>query len=92
VSSLRDILEAFDRSWNPLCLSQLARDLGKPPAVVEGMLATLVDLELLVCLDQLDPCQDCPLQSDCRVLPVPDKVYARAEGKRLLPGRDGAGG
>lgn len=90
MTSLKDILEQFDRSGEPLCLSQLALDMGKPPAVIEGMLATLVDLELLVCLDQLDPCQQCPLQSECRILPVPDKVFARAKGRRQTEGGSGA--
>lgn len=78
MSSLKDVLYAFDQSGESMCLSQLALGLGKPPAVVEGMLTTLVDLGLLVCLDQIDPCQACPLQSDCRILPVPDKVYGKA--------------
>ena len=73
-----------------MCLSELARELGKPTSVLEGMLSTLVELGQLICVDQLDPCGGCPLQSDCRVLPVPERVYALANRTHQLAGGETA--
>jgi adenine-specific DNA glycosylase len=90
VSSLQELLHILHRSGEPMCLSELARELGKPISVLEGMLSTLVELGQLICVDQLDPCGECPLQSDCRVLPAPDRVYALASGTHRPEGSETA--
>ena len=81
MSSLQDILQILHQSGDPMCLSELAHALGKPTPVLEGMLSTLVRMGKLSRVTQLDPCGECPLQSDCRVLPVPEVVYALASSR-----------
>jgi hypothetical protein len=71
-----------------MCLSHLALELETPPAVLSGMLDTLVGMGLIARLDQLDTCGDCPLKFDCRVLPVPDRVYMKLIDRLPEPGGD----
>ena len=78
---LARILEAFEQAGEPMCVSQLAVELGKPPEVVGGMLDTLVELGLLRCLDGAGTCGVCPLQSSCRLLPAADRVFVRAAAR-----------
>ena len=66
---LTRVLALLAEQQGGLGVSEISRRLGLPPAVVTGMLATLVQRGRLVPLCAEDtPCGACPLQNQCNLL------------------------
>jgi predicted transcriptional regulator len=74
-SILAQILVEFDRERRPLSSRELASTFGKDIAVVEGMLETLVRSGRLVELGRDGPCDKCPAQGLCIVLPLEGRRF-----------------
>ena len=74
-SILAQILAEFDRERSPLSSHELASRFGKDLAVVEGMLEMLVSSGRLMELGSDGPCEQCPAQSLCIVLPLEGRRF-----------------
>jgi hypothetical protein len=66
---LRQILRLLGEQQGGLGVTEISRRLGVAPAVLEGMLETLVQRGRLVRLCAADtPCGACPLRPGCNLL------------------------
>ena len=72
---LAKILAEFDREQRPLSSRELASTFRKDLEVIEGMLETLVSSGRLVELGRDGPCDQCPAQGLCIVLPLGGRQY-----------------
>ncbi|MGB2896060.1 MAG: FeoC-like transcriptional regulator [Anaerolineales bacterium] len=83
---LAQILAEFDRERSPLSSRELASVLGKDLAAIEGMLETLVRSGRLVELGNDGPCDKCPAQGLCIVLPLEGRRFYLVphEGTEIL--------
>jgi len=72
---LAQILAEFDRERRPLSSRELASMLDKDLAAIEGMLETLVSSGRLLELGGEGPCDECPVQGLCIVLPFDDRRF-----------------
>ena len=89
---LTKLLTEFNRHRRPLSSHELAGIFDKDPAVIEGMLETLVRSGRLVELGLDGPCHQCPEQRLCLVLPLDGRRFCLAsyEGDNL-PMEQGTG-
>ncbi len=69
---LAEILDQFQDERGALTAPQVARAVGRDPAVVSGMLDTLVQMGRLVAREP-DECDLCPLRAACS----PSELNAR---------------
>ena len=72
---LAQILAEFDRERRPLSSRELASMLDKDIAAIEGMLETLVRSGRLLELGREGPCDECPVQGLCIVIPLEERRF-----------------
>ena len=89
---LTKLLTEFDRRRRPLSSSELAGMFDKAPAVIEGMLETLVRSGRLIELGLDGGCHQCPEQRFCLVLPLEGRRFCLASHEKAnLPAEQETG-
>ncbi len=73
---LNQILEACKSTPRGLCLEEIAHGLKKEPAVIEGMIAQLLHMGMLVEHPVQTVCETCPARASCVLIERSVSLYS----------------